>query len=254
MTDFNLFEDSKEQKVTFFAKSTEPIDFYLILDLSGSTARIREIIWKTAENLVKASKPGDRTAVLTHIDNKLRPLSDLTTDQSKILEIISGFRGLGSSSIWDAINETYSFIERQARKDRRSVMALITDGIEADSKLAFGNLLSRVKEKEVIIFPIQVPTDFLIEDPYASKRRLNIAGRALWMLAEESGGEYFKLKNDDELLTVPDRVTHAVGDIYNLGFESSNTDFDGSWRQLKVKVLNHDDFKIRAKTGYYAKP
>jgi Ca-activated chloride channel family protein len=252
--DFSLFEDNQEQKITFFEKNAQPIDFYLILDLSGSTARIRDIIWKTAANLVKTSKPGDRVAVLTHLDKQLRTLSELTTDQNKILSNLSRFNGLGSSSLWDAVNESYGFIERQNVKDRRPVIVLITDGIEEGSKLAFGNLLGRVKEKDAIIFPIQVTTDFLIEDPTASKRRLNIANRALSLLAEESGGEYFKLKNDDELLTIPERVTNALGDIYSLGFESSNTNFDGAWRQLTVKVINHNDFKVRARTGYYAKP
>ena len=252
--DFILTEDDKAQDIAFFKKNIEPVDYYLILDLSGSTARIRETIWKTVGILAKLLRPGDRITVLTHIDNNLRTLLDLTPDQNNISETVSKFRGLGSSSIWDAVNDTYDLIERQNFKDRGSVMILITDGIETDSKLAFGNLLTRVKENETMIFPIQLPTDYLIEDPTASNKRLNIATRALKLIAEESGGEHFNIKKDNELLSIPEKIINGLGEIYSLGFEPANSDFDGSWRQIKVKVVNQNDFKVRAKTGYYAKP
>lgn len=252
--DFILTEDNKEQEISLFEKNIEPVDYYLVLDLSGSTARIRETIWKTVGILGKLIRPGDRITVLTHIDNNLRTILDLTNNKDNISEVVSRFRGLGSSSIWDALNDTFDLIEERNFKERGSVMLLITDALEADSKLAFGNLLNRVKENEILFFPIQLPTDYLDEDPAASKKRLKIAGRALELLAEDSGGEYFNIKNENELLSIPEKITIGLGEIYNLGFDPLNSDFDGSWRELKVKVANQNNFKIRAKTGYYAKP
>lgn len=251
--DFVLTEDDKDQEISFFEKNKEPFDYYLILDLSGSTARIRETIWKTVGILAKLLRPNDRITVLTHIDNNLRALLELTPDQNNITETVSKFRGLGSSSIWDALNDTFDLIEKQNFKDRGSAIIFITDGIETDSKLAFGNLLTRIKDNEIMFFPIQLPTDYLIEDPTASQKRLNVATRALKLIAEESGGEHFNIKKDDELLTIPERIINGLGAVYNLGFEPANTDFDGSWRQIKVKI-NQNDFRVRAKTGYYAKP
>lgn len=250
--DFILSEDDKVQEISFFEKNKEPVDYYLILDLSGSTARIRETIWKTVGILAKLLRTGDRITVLTHFDSNLRTLLDLTPDQSNITETVSQFRGLGSSSVWDALNDTFDLIEKRNFKDRGAAMILISDAIEADSKLAFGNLLNRIKENEIMIFPIQLPTDYLIEDPFASQKRLKIAGRAFQLLAEESGGEYFNIKKDNELLAIPEKIINGLGDIYSLGFEP-NGDFDGSWRQLKVKI-SQNDFRVRAKTGYYAKP
>lgn len=252
--DFLLNEDDKEQNITFFNKSGDPIDFYLVLDLSGSTARIRETIWKTVEIFVRSIKPEDRIAVLTHIDKKLSAIADLTNDRNKVTNIVAQFKGLGTSSIWDAISESYSLIENNNFKNRRSAIVLITDGLESESKLAFGNLIDRVKGKDTTFFSIQLPTDYLQEDPFASKRRIGIAKRALWMLAEESGGEYFNIREDNELLAIPERIINSIGETYSLGFEPSNTNFDGSWRQLKLKIINHNNVIIRAKTGYYAKP
>ncbi|MEK7724854.1 MAG: VWA domain-containing protein [Acidobacteriota bacterium] len=251
--DFILSEDDKTQEISFFEKNKEPVDYYLILDLSGSTARIRETIWKTVGILAKLLRTGDRITVLTHFDGNLRTLLDLTPDQSNITETVSQFRGLGSSSVWDALNDTFDLIEKRNFKDRGAAMILISDAIEADSKLAFGNLLNRIKENEIMIFPIQLPTDYLIEDPFASQKRLKIAGRAFQLLAEESGGEYFNIKKDNELLAIPEKIINGLGEIFSLGFEP-NGDFDGSWRQLKVKITNQNDFRVRAKTGYYAKP
>lgn len=251
--DFILSEDDKVQEISFFEKNKEPVDYYLILDLSGSTARIRETIWKTVGILAKLLRTGDRITVLTHFDGNLRTLLDLTPDQSNITETVSQFRGLGSSSVWDALDNTFDLIEKRNFKDRGAALILISDAIEADSKLAFGNLLNRIKENEIMIFPIQLPTDYLIEDPFASQKRLKIAGRAFQLLAEESGGEYFNIKKDNELLAIPEKIINGLGEIYSLGFEP-NGDFDGSWRQLKVTIANKNDFRVRAKTGYYAKP
>ena len=105
-----------------------------------------------------------------------------------------------------------------------------------------------------MIFPIQMPTDYLIEDPTASNKRLNIASCALKLVAEESGGEHFNIKKDNELPSIPEKIINGLGEIYSLGFEPANSDFDGSWRQLKVRMANQNNFKVRAKTGYYAKP
>ncbi len=252
--DFILTEDNQEQEISFFEKNSEPVDYYLVLDLSGSTSRIRETIWKTVGILGKLVRSGDRITVLTHIENKLRTVVELTDSKDNVANIAAKFRGLGSSSIWDALNDTDDLIETRNFPQRGSVIILITDALEQDSKLAFGNLLNRVKENEVMVFPIQLPTDYLEGDPTASKKRLKIAGRALELLAEESGGEYFNIKNNNDLLSIPEKITNGLGEIYSLGFAPSNTDFDGSWRTLKVKVANQNNFKVRAKTGYYAKP
>jgi len=254
LKDIILSEDGQTQEILFFEKNNEPVDYYLVLDLSGSTARIRDNIWKTVGILGKLMRPGDRITVLTHIDNKLQTILDLTNNQVNISEVVAKFKGLGSSSIWDALNDTQDLIEARNFPQRGSVMLLVTDALEADSKLAFGNLLDRVKENEITVFPIQLPTDYLEEDPAASKKRLRIAGRALELLAEESGGEYFNIKKEKDLLSIPEKITNGLGEIYNLGFDPANANFDGSWRQLKVKAANQNNFKIRAKTGYYAKP
>jgi VWFA-related protein len=252
--DFVLTEDTKEQEISFFEKNSEPIDYYLVLDLSGSTARIRENIWKTVGILGNLIKSGDRITVLTHIDGKTRTILDLTSNQINIVEAVSKFKGLGSSSIWDALNDSFDLAETRHFPGRAPVLILVSDALEGDSKLAFGNLLNRIKENEITVFPIQLPTDYLSEDPAASQKRLKISGRAFELLAQESGGEYFNIKNEKDLLSIPEKITTGLGEIYNMGFEPTNTNFDGSWRQLKVKVANQTNFKVRAKTGYYAKP
>jgi VWFA-related protein len=248
--DFVVTEDEQVQEISFLDKNIEPVDYYLWIDLSGSTEGIRKTIWKTVGILGNLIRPGDRITVLTHIDNKLETILEFTDKQDDLAGKVSKFKGIGSSTIWDALDDTFNLIESRKAEKRTSVMVLVTDALEADSKLAYGNLLQRVKENEVMVFPIQLRNDL----PDASKKHLKIAGRALEFLAEESGGEYFNIKKDDELLSIPEKITNGLGEIYNLGFLPLNSDFDGSWREIKVKVANQNDFKVRSKTGYYAKP
>jgi VWFA-related protein len=252
--DFILTEDNKAQDISFFEKNNDQIDYYLVLDLSGSTARIRESIWKTVGILGNLIKSGDRITVLTHIDGKLLTILNLTNNQTDLSETVAKFKGLGTSSIWDALSDSFNLAETQSPAGRAPVMILVSDALEANSGLAFGNLLDRIKENEITVFPIQLPTDYLSEDPAASEKRLRVSRKAFELLAQESGGEYFNIKNEKDLLSIPQKITSGLGEIYNMGFEPKNTDFDGSWRQLNVKTSNQTSLKLRAKTGYYAKP
>jgi VWFA-related protein len=72
----------------------------------------------------------------------------------------------------------------------------------------------------------------------------------LTSLASDTGGTAFTDTNDfGEAFT---KVERDISSYYILGFSSSNTNRDGRFRRITVRVKNHPNVKVEAKEGYYA--
>src|SRR5438105_1554676 len=63
--DFRVYEDNVEQHVEHFESAEAPFDLLLLLDLSGSTARVTDTIRAAARRFVAATRPQDRIAIIT---------------------------------------------------------------------------------------------------------------------------------------------------------------------------------------------
>jgi VWFA-related protein len=72
----------------------------------------------------------------------------------------------------------------------------------------------------------------------------------LTALASDTGGTAFTDTNDfGEAFT---RVERDISSYYILGFSSTNTDKDGRFRRLTVRLKNRSNARVEAKDGYYA--
>ena len=72
----------------------------------------------------------------------------------------------------------------------------------------------------------------------------------LTALASDTGGTAFTDTNDfGEAFT---KVERDISSYYILGFSSTNTDKDGRFRRLTVRLKNRSNAKVEAKDGYYA--
>jgi len=72
----------------------------------------------------------------------------------------------------------------------------------------------------------------------------------LTSLASDTGGTAFTDTNDfGEAFA---RVERDISSYYLLGFSSTNTNRDGRYRRITVRVRNRSGLKIQAKEGYYA--
>jgi len=72
----------------------------------------------------------------------------------------------------------------------------------------------------------------------------------LTTLAADTGGTAFLDSND--FGEAFGQVTKDISSYYILGFASTNTDRDGRYRRITVRLRNKSDAKIEAREGYYA--
>ena len=87
-----------------------------------------------------------------------------------------------------------------------------------------------------------------------SKSAPEKAREALAKISEETGAKAFFPQKTTEMGTIVSEIAHELRNQYGIGFVSSNTAKDGSWRRVKVTLegANAPQCHVRARTGYFA--
>jgi VWFA-related protein len=255
--DFAVFEDGRREEVSFFAATDVPFDLVLLLDLSGSTLGKRDLIRKTTRRFIEAARPADRVAVVAFTDG-VSVISPLTGDRQSLLRSVQKIEGNGGSNVWDALKFTLDKVVGPKTLERRRAVVMLTDGADnaltglagRGSRTLFSDLLETVRQTDALVVPIYLDTEH--DDPF-SRRIYEGARRTLSMLADESGGLYYKAKKLEDLDGVYAQVIEDLGKVYSLGYKPTNERRDGLWREVKVTVRDRPDLSARARPGYYAK-
>jgi VWFA-related protein len=142
--------------------------------------------------------------------------------------------------------------------DRRRAVVLMSDGV--DNRLAFAEdsgssidyweLVEAVRNNDAMMVPIYIDTQ--AETYGLSKEIYENARKTLRLLADESGGLYYRARKISDLNGVYEQVINDLGRVYSLGYRPTNEKHDGSWRKVKIELLNHPELVPRTRTGYYA--
>lgn len=257
--DFAVTEDGHPEAISFFGTTDVPFDLVLLLDLSGSTSDKRDLIRKSTQRFIEAARPADRLAIVTFADSP-NVVSPLTEDRKQLLKSIKKIEGEGGSNIWEALKFTLDQVVGPKTGARRRAVVLMTDGIDSslsgfiDSRISFADLVEAVRHSDTLIIPICLDTEGdtgAIRGNFR-KKILENARKSLELLADESGGLYYKARKIEDLNGVYGQVIEDLGKVYSLGYKPTNEKRDGSWRTVNIQIPNQPDLKARARPGYYA--
>jgi VWFA-related protein len=258
--DFKVFEDGHVQTLTYFAATSVPFDLVLLIDLSSSTSKKRDLIIQSTRQFVASARPDDRVAIVTFADEPT-VVSPLTLDRKVLAESIPTITGGGGSSIWDAIKFTLDSVVGPRSGDRRSAVVLMSDGVDGalfsgsqnfGSTTTFADLIRRIGQSDTLIVPIYLDTES--ENTSADWERVKYAAarKMLMAMADESGGQYYHARKLTDLDGVYQQVINDLGQVYSLGYKPTNEQRDGSWRNIEIEVVNRPDLKAHSRPGYYA--
>ncbi len=258
--DFRVLENGNEEKVTFFASTDVPFDLVLLIDLSGSTSDKRDLIRKSTLRFIEAARPTDRLAIVT-FSNTADIVSPLTLDRAKLVASVAEMKGTGGSNIWDALKFTLDTVVGPRTLERRRAVVLMTDGVDGSfmffgtstgSQITFADLLDKVRQDDTLIVPIYLDTESGSASARWMKDIYENARKTLGVLAEESGGSYYKARKISDLNGVYEQVINDLGKVYSLGYKPTNKKRDGSWRPVEIQIINRPDLTARSRPGYYA--
>lgn len=257
--DFLVKENGQEQTVSYFASTDVPFDLVLLIDLSGSTIDKRDLIKQSTLKFIEAARPNDRVAIVTfHSTTTL--VSPLTLDRAALKASVESMGGQGGSHVWDSVKYALDEVVGPKTLERRRAIVLMSDGVDGafgrigpprGSKTPFSQLLEQVRQTDVLIVPIYLDTEQSFGNPFLDGEYAN-ARRTLELLAQESGGSYYKARKLADLNGVYEQVINDLGKVYSLGYKPTNPARDGEWRSVQISIANRPDLVTRARPGYYA--
>ena len=259
---FRLAEDSVAQQIVHFDSASAPFNLVLLVDLSGSTTKVVELIKAAAIHFVEAARPFDRIGVITFAGGQV-VVSPLTTDHEALRQRIATIeRPQGSTKLYDSLAFAMEEVFREAKDSRRNAIVLMSDGLDSvlpnvtgeGSKLSYEDLIRRTKEFDGVVYSIWVDTQSY--EPLSpldiQQETFDLAHDRMKELADVGGGAFYECEELKDLAGSYDRVVADLGMLYTLSYRPSNKVRDGSWRTIRVNV-NKPNAVARGKRGYYAK-
>lgn len=252
--DFIVLEDGVPQNVAFFSAEELPASFALVVDTSGSMIDKIDDVRDALAHFVDQMKPEDEVSLLrfsTDVEVLVRP----GESREDVRRAIGQLRPSGATALLDAVGEGLSAL-RQARYPKRALL-LITDGNDNQSRLRERDAIALVTKSEVLLYALGIghsERGSFGHDLFGQADRVN--GRLLEDLANPTGGRSYLLEEAHRGgVDLIDRTVQQIGDElrrqYSLGYYPTNTNKDGTFRRIEVKV-RPAGYRVRAKTGYFA--
>jgi Ca-activated chloride channel homolog len=250
-SNFRVFEDKVEQKVSAFANEDVPVTMGLVIDNSGSMREKRAQVNAAALTFVRTSNPQDEVFVVNFNDEYYLDLNeDFTNDQRELNEALARIDARGSTALFDAIIGSLDHLKK-GHKDKR-VLLVITDGDDDASRKTLAYTVQVAQQSDAQIFAIGVFSD---QDRKSDKKMIRNSKKELTQLASVTGGEAYFPDNLEQVTAVCQQVAHDIRNQYTLGYYPSNTAKDGTFRQVQVQLIppkERSKMTVRTRTGYYA--
>ncbi len=258
--DFQVFENNIEQQVVRFEPVTSPVNVVLLMDASGSTKERWKVIRKAAKKFIDTLSPNTRIAVAA-FTRRFLVICDFNCDRKLMKDRIDDTKNLSSGTAfydasWAALNLFKDL------KEQRKAIVMLTDGVdnslsdeEYEPRYPFDELLARISQEEVTIYPIYFDTEFQVvvksrgSDTHES---YETARQQLRKIADETGGTMFRADKAEDLDGVYQRVASELQALYSVSYNPSDKDYNGNWRDVGVKV-KRGAAQARTKRGFYAK-
>ncbi len=260
--DFELTEDDKAQEIRFFSRETDtPLTLGILIDTSRSQERVlgveqREAIIFTEQVIGKKD-----LAYVIRFDSEVELLQDLTANHQLLArainstEIKSGAGGIvpgpfpsgggGGTNLHDAVY--LSARELLKGEVGRKVLIVLSDGEDTGSMKNLREALEAAQRSDVIIYSIAV-----IDREFYYMRSSGFSGDSvLRRYAEQTGGRVIEVTNLTDTAQAFREIAEELRSQYSLGYTSSNTRRDGTFRKIRLKVRSRN-YKVLTRRGYYA--
>ncbi len=250
---FSVYEDNVQQKITSFSQEDVPVSMGILLDLSGSMRNKIEQVNKAALAFIRASNSQDQV-FLIGFNEQVELIQDYTIDIDEVADALDNIVVTGGTALYDAI---YIGVQKaQAGTKPKKAIVVITDGEDRDSYYKLDELVAKVQESDVQVFCV----GFLNPVPEKglfgrwSKSVPEKAHDALQRISEETGAKAFFPQKLPEINNIVSEIANELRNQYSIGYISSNTARDGSYRRVKIVLDAADAAKdhIRYRRGYFA--
>lgn len=262
-SDFRLFENGVEQEILQFDSAAAPFDLLLMIDVSGSTKDVLELIRAAALRFVQAARPHDRIGVVMFAGHPV-VVSDFTLDRQLLRERLNAMQTArgdeGDTKLYDATDFVLNRIASDQKNRRRTAIILMSDGLDNSiegvkgpgSSTPYQDVLSRIQEFDGVVYTLWLNTEYEALSPDDTQpEAFDAAHDRMRDTAEAGGGVFYEVERLSDLAGAYERVVADLGTVYSLAYRPLDKTRDGKWRAIKVNVARPSAV-ARGKRGYHA--
>ena len=245
--DFEVLERGKPQDVQFFASSdvaiAPPLHLGFLLDASGSMDQdMRDVRTAAIKFLNQNEFAVDMT--LVDFDTEVRRTVFSADNYPHLIERIRMRKPGGLTAFYDALAV---YLRGASSQDGQKVLVAYTDGGDTRSTINAGDVADLLKASDVTLYALGY-----LEHQSSSAR--NAAQMELQRFSNMTGGQAFFPSSIKELDGMYEKILKEMNARYILGYTSTDTRTDGSWRPVEIKLKRPDlkGAKVRTRPGYFA--
>ncbi|MCA1632738.1 MAG: VWA domain-containing protein [Acidobacteria bacterium] len=273
--DVRIFEDGTQQEVFAFQRETDrALSLAILIDTSASQERTLPEEKSAArgfiDTVIRPSK--DEVAVLSFTGETTLELG-LTGSIQRVRRAIegveftppSGYIGggivvpgtppisgdnqsrAGSTAIWDSVWVTTREVLSETSDKTRRAIILLTDGVDTSSRLKLAEAVDSALKTDTIIYAIGIGDSFSFD---------GVDEGSVRKIAERTGGRAYFPRDESDLRSAFAQIQDELRSQYLVAYSSSNKAKDGSFRQLKIEVVNPElrkqNLRLTYRQGYFA--
>jgi len=271
---FDIFEDGSSQTIKYFkAESDLPLTLGILIDSSGSQQRVLEMEKEVGGSFLENTLRQKDEAFVISFDVDINLLQDFTNSVSRLRKALNSATintggvscsggpigpqgpipcsstGPRGTALYDAVY--LASHDELSHEVGRKAMILLTDGQDEGSRLKIKDAIEAAQKADAICYVL------LIADRgfYGFGGGFGYSGDSdMKKLTQETGGRVIEVGNKIEKLRQAfDQISQELRSQYNIGYTPTNTNRDGGFRKVEIKP-KQGDYKIQARSGYYAIP
>jgi VWFA-related protein len=253
---FQITENGESQEIAFFAQEGLPSRIAIVLDASGSVLYEWGTIRYATKRFIEHLKPEDQFALIS-FNTEVRLKMDWGRNTERVDAVLTSIYCKGNTKLWDAISVACKDVFKGVTE--KKAMIIMSDGLDNESFVSYDEALQAAIRSEAAIYVVS-KTDAVRESLQANRNAYygGVPGEAfvqadsaLRKLAYETGGRVLYPNNFGQLDNIYAEVDEELRNQYTLGYISTNTIKDGSYRRIGVRV-KASDAVVSARPGYYA--
>ena len=241
---FTIFENKVKQEISVFRQEDVPVSLGLVIDNSASMEKKKDRVASSALAMVKASNPADEVLII-NFNEEADIVQDFTNDPALLEKSLHKLGAKGETAMRDAALLGIEHLRAKAKRDKK-VLVIITDGEDNSSFATQQKVIEAAHLTNTIVYAIGLLGE---ERPESAAR----AKSQLEALTTATGGRAWFIADVSAIAGITPEIAHEIRNQYVLGYTSSDTNKDGSFRTIRVEV-NVPGATVRTRSGYYARP
>jgi Ca-activated chloride channel family protein len=243
---FRILEDNTPQQIRGVNMGEAPMTVAMVIEFSARFQQYWSYTWyqtlQAAFGFISTLKPEDYLAIVAY-DIRPEILSDFSTDRAKAQEAMRRLNipAFSEANLFDAVTDT---ADRMTEIEGRKAIVLMASGIDTFSKLTFDQTRKKLQQAGVPVYAVglmqQIREYYDSMGAMGSIQRMDFlqADNEMRTFAKETGGQAFFPRFEAEMPAVFNAIHQSMRNQYVITYMPTNKAHDGSFRKIKVELVN----------------